>query len=105
MPGTSATGEALPRVSGKYLPSQLRTQNAGPELPAATSGAAGRGLLVVAEGIGEETRLRRGLLLLLFLEAAEKKSNRPSADATRGADTTVPASTTAATSIMRRRMR
>ena len=33
------TGEALPRVSGKYLPSQLRTQKAGPPPPATGRGA------------------------------------------------------------------
>jgi hypothetical protein len=41
----------LPRISGKYLPSQLRTQKAGPE-PDATRGA-GAGL-VLAERIGED---------------------------------------------------
>jgi hypothetical protein len=32
-------GEAVPRISGKYLPSQLRTQKLGPEL--ATTGRSG----------------------------------------------------------------
>src|SRR5260370_38633215 len=36
------TGVALPRASGKYLPSQLRTQNAGPE-PDATARCGGAG--------------------------------------------------------------
>jgi hypothetical protein len=49
--------------------------------------------------------LRWGLALLLFLGTAEKKSNRPSADAMRGISATAPASAAAATSIMRRRMR
>ena len=64
------TGVALPRASGKYLPSQLRTQNAGPP-PEATG--AWRRRLVLAERIGEKVRLRRGLALLLFLETAEKQ--------------------------------
>ena len=60
-------------VSGKYLPSQLRTQNAGPE--PATRGAGRRLwlLLVEAERIGEEIRLRRGLPRLLLLDAAEQE--------------------------------
>jgi hypothetical protein len=33
-----ATGEALARISGKYLPSQVRTQNAGPELATVARG-------------------------------------------------------------------
>jgi hypothetical protein len=39
-------GEAAPRISGKYLPSQLRTQKAGPELT--TTGRCGGdcGLLI-----------------------------------------------------------
>ena len=97
------TGEALPRVSGKYLPSQLRTQKAGPE-PDATARRR-RGLLVQAERIGEEIRLRRGRRCCCFWTPPNKKSNRPSADAARGASATEPASTAAATSIMRRRMR
>ena len=32
------TGDALPRASGKYFPSQLRTQNAGPEADATERG-------------------------------------------------------------------
>src|ERR1700751_3018607 len=35
------TGEAAPRISGKYLPSQLRTQKAGPEPPATGAGWVG----------------------------------------------------------------
>ena len=35
------TGEALLRISGKYLPSQLRTQKAGP--PAEATGRGGVG--------------------------------------------------------------
>ena len=67
------TGEALPRiVSGKYLPSQLRTQNAGPE-PATRGAARARLLLIDAERIGEETGLRGGLARLLFLGAAEEQ--------------------------------
>ena len=57
---------------GKYLPSQLRTQNAGPE-PAVATGRGGAGLLVEAERIGKETGLRGGLALLLLLRTAEKE--------------------------------
>ena len=60
-------------VSGKYLPSQLRTQNAGPE-PADARRRCRRGLLLIdAERIGEETGLRRSLPCLLFLDAAEEE--------------------------------
>jgi hypothetical protein len=58
-------------VSGKYLPSQLRTQKAGPE--PATRGAAPDGRLIGAERIGEEVRLRGSLPRLLFLNAAEQE--------------------------------
>jgi hypothetical protein len=52
-------GLAPPRVvSGKYRPSQLRTQNAGP----APADAAGRG-----------AGLRRGFSLLLSLQAAKQE--------------------------------
>ena len=64
-----------------------------------------RGLLVEAERIGEEIRLRRGLCCCCFWSPPNRKSNRPSADAMRGASATEPASAAAATSIMRRRMR
>ena len=36
-------GEAAPRISGKYFPSQLRTQKPGPEL--ATTGARRRAVV------------------------------------------------------------
>jgi hypothetical protein len=39
-------GEAAPRISGKYLPSQLRTQKAGPELATIGRGGGGCGLLL-----------------------------------------------------------
>ena len=53
-------GEAAPRLSGKYLPSQLRTQKAGPELATTSRGGGGCGLLF--ETFGE----KRGLVLLLL---------------------------------------
>jgi len=37
-------GEATPRIRGKYFPSQLRTQNAGPELDRAGRAGGGCGL-------------------------------------------------------------
>src|SRR3954462_331480 len=39
-------GEAAPRISGKYLPSQLRTQKAGPELTTTGRGGGDCGLLL-----------------------------------------------------------
>ena len=60
----NCVGEAAPRISGKYLPSQLRTQNAGPVLAATSHGSAGAALLL--KMFAEQ----RGLLLL---SAAEKE--------------------------------
>src|SRR5215470_13472562 len=59
------TGEALARISGKYLPSQLRTQKDGPDRSARPTGAGG--------GVGEEACLRRRRLLLPLLRAAEEE--------------------------------
>src|SRR6476661_7256983 len=42
----NCAGEVAPRISGKYLPSQLRTQKAGPELATAGRGGSGCGLLL-----------------------------------------------------------
>src|SRR6516165_3581888 len=66
-------GEAAPRISGKYLPSQLRTQKPGPEL--ATTGRGGGG------GCG---------LLLKRLAKNEVKSGKPSAELISGASATGP---------------
>ena len=79
-------GEALPRISGKYLPSQLRTQKAGPEPPAAPScggGAAAAGLM--AKGSAKKFACcgtsRCGCCCWA---PPKKKSNRPSADTAAG---------------------
>src|SRR4029077_5577583 len=42
----NCAGEAAPRISGKYLPSQLRTQKAGPELTTTGRGGGDCGLLL-----------------------------------------------------------
>src|SRR3954464_13537443 len=42
----NCAGEAAPRISGKYLPSQLRTQKAGPEPAATGRGGNGAGVAV-----------------------------------------------------------
>jgi len=97
-------GEALPRDSGKYLPSQLRTQNAGPETE-----ATGRGVVAGCwlRPNGSAKKLACGgacCCCCCFCEPPKKKSNRPSAEA-RGAKANVPASAVAATNITRRRDR
>ena len=97
------TGEAAPRISGKYLPSQLRTQNAGPEPPATPrsgTGAGGCGPLV-----GSAKALAcGGASWRCCLLPPKKKSNRPSAEAGSGA-TANGITTMAAASHMRRRRR
>src|SRR6516164_7552237 len=81
------TGEAAPRIRGKYLPSQLRTQNAGPELATAGRGGADCGLLlkgsVKIEACG-------GVWCCCFWKPPKKKSNRPSAELASGASAMGP---------------
>src|SRR5215813_12827558 len=98
------TGEAAPRISGEYLPSQLRTQNAGPD-PLATGPdgtvAGGCGPLV-----GSAKKLAcGGASWRCCLLPPKKKSNRFSAEA--GGVVTANGITAAivAASIMRRRRR
>ena len=61
----------MPRASGKYRPSQVRTQKAGPDPLEATGRGGGAG-----KRIGEEIRLRRGLALLLSLPSAEQETEQ-----------------------------
>src|SRR3954447_23348121 len=60
-------GEAAPRISGKYLPSQLRTQKAGPELATTGRGGGACGLLL------DE------VCCCCVWPPPKKKSNKPSA--------------------------
>jgi hypothetical protein len=69
----------MPRPSGKYLPSQVRTQKAGPEAPTDAlrcGGGASAGVLR-PNGSEKKLRLRRRcaatLLLFLRLAAAEQE--------------------------------
>src|SRR5262244_3033428 len=72
------TGEAAPRISGKYLPSQLRTQKAGPEPPATGWGGAG----VCGPLVGSAKALAcGGESCFCCLMPPKKKSNRFSAEA------------------------
>src|SRR5882672_2214784 len=97
------TGEALPRINGKYLPSQLRTQKAGP-LPDATARGGGTACWLRPNGSAKKFACA-GAWRCCFGTPPNRKSNRPSAEATRGTSATDPASAAAATSITRRRMR
>src|SRR5215475_15375028 len=72
-------GEAAPRISGKYFPSQLRTQNPGPEL--ATAGG-GCWLLLKT--------LAKNELWCCFWPPPKKKSSKPSAELISGASATGP---------------
>src|SRR5438477_8533260 len=78
-------GEALLRISGKYRPSQLRTQNEGPELAAADRGGEG----ACCGSIGSAKKLACGRAWRrCFCVPPKKKSNRFSAQAIRGASAT-----------------
>src|ERR1700741_2710519 len=63
--------EAAPRISGKYLPSQLRTQKAGPELATTGRGGSGSGLLL--------KRLAKNEVWCCCFWPPKKKSSKPSA--------------------------
>src|SRR6516164_4511798 len=76
-------GEAAPRISGKYLPSQLRTQKAGPELATTGRGEGVSGLLLKGSPCG-------AACCCCPWKARKKKSNRPSAKLTSGASATGP---------------
>src|SRR5271169_6689385 len=101
-----ATGEALLRISGKYRPSQLRTQNAGPETEAVTGRGGGAGCWLRPNGSAKKLACGGAwrCCCCCFCGPPKKKSNSPSADA-RGTTESVPASAVAATNITRRRNR
>src|SRR6478672_13712945 len=82
-------GEAAPRISGKYLPSQLRTQKAGPALT--TTGRGG--------DCGSKDEVGCGC----FWPPPKKKSSKPSAALISGVSATGP--TMAAATSMRRSLR
>src|SRR3954451_7021048 len=75
----NCAGEAAPRISGKYLPSQLRTQKAGPE-PAAT-GRGGAGVAVCCCGVW---RPRKRKSSRFSAELASGASNAATATAING---------------------
>src|SRR5258708_31508727 len=89
------TGVALPRDSGKYLPSQLRTQNAGPEADAAGRGG-GAGCWLrpnrSAKKVACPAGWRGG-----FLKPPKKKSKTPSPGALQGRATALGNTSTAPT--------
>src|ERR1700686_5856792 len=88
--------EAGPRISGKYLPSQLRTQKAGPE-PATTSrGGGGCGLLL-------KTLAKNEVWGCCFWRPPKKKSSEPWAELISGASAMGPM--IAAATSMRRSLR
>src|SRR3954470_15559170 len=89
-------GEAAPRISGKYFPSQLRTQKAGPELAATCPDGHGCGSLLKILPNSEAGDW-------CFWPPPKKKSSRFSAELISGASATgIP---TAATATMRRNIR
>jgi hypothetical protein len=90
----NCVGEAAPRISGKYLPSQLRTQNAGPVLAATGRGGAGCALLLKMLPNSEGC---------CFWPPPKRKSSKFSAELVSGASATGP--TMAATASTRRSLR
>src|ERR1700745_3898629 len=76
-------GEAAPRISGKYLPSQLRTQKGGPELETTGFGGGGWGLLL-------KTLPKNEVWFCCFWPPPKKKSSKPSAELISGASATGP---------------
>ena len=89
-------GEAAPRISGKYLPSQLRTQKAGPALTTTGRGGGDCGLLLKRSPKDE-------VWCCCFWPPPKKKSSKPSAALISGVSATGP--TMAAATSMRRSLR
>src|SRR6478609_8269620 len=86
-------GDAAPRISGKYLPSQLRTQKAGPALTTPGRGGGDCGLLL--EGLPKDE-----VGCCCFWPPPKKKSSKSSAALISGVSATGP--TMAAATSMRR---
>src|ERR1700751_1057024 len=89
-------GEAAPRISGKYFPSHLRTQNPGPELATTGRGGGDCGLLLKRLSKNE-------VWCCCFWLPPKKKSSKPSAELILGASATGPIM--AAATSMRRSLR
>src|SRR5271154_1191310 len=77
-------GEAALRISGKYFPSQLRTQKPGPEL-ATTGCAVGGGCRLVLKILAKNE-----VWCCCFWLPPKKKSSKPSAELISGASATGP---------------
>src|SRR5271169_1913426 len=77
-------GEAASRISGKYFPSQPRTQKPGPEL-AITGLAGGGGCRLVLK-----TLSKNEVWCCCFWLPPKKKSSKPSAELISGASATGP---------------
>ena len=95
-PGTSASVKPRRASAEKYLPSQLRTQKAGPELATAGRGGPGCGLLLKMLSNSEGWDW-------CFWPPPKKKSSKPSAELISGVNAT--GITMAATATMRRSIR
>src|ERR1700721_4676578 len=69
----ACAGEAAPRISGKYLPPQLRTQKAGPELATTRRGGGVCKLLL-------KTLAKNEVWCCCFWPPPKKKSSKPWAE-------------------------
>src|ERR1700752_4569329 len=78
-----STGEAAPRISGKYFPSQLRTQKAGAEL--GTTSGVGSGFRPVLKTLAKNDVWR-----CCFWPPPKKKSSKAWAELISGASATGP---------------
>src|ERR1700722_311400 len=96
-------GDALPRASGKYLPSQVRTQKAGPE-PLEATWRCGGGADCWLNPNGSAKKFACGGVWCCCCRCPppNRKPNRSSADPTRGGNTRAPARAATATSAIRR---
>src|SRR6266702_2525552 len=92
-------------VSGKYFPSQLRTQKAGPEPATRGAGAVGAGCGLVPNGSAKKFACAGVARACCFWPPPKNMSNKPSAETLPGTMMNDPAREAAAINIARRRMR
>src|SRR3954469_380057 len=92
-------------VSGKYLPSQLLTQKAGPEPVTRGAAAGGAGCGLVPNGSAKKFACGGACRVCCFWPPPKNMSNRPSAETLPGTSMMVPASKAEAIEVARRRMR
>src|ERR1700741_2240102 len=81
-------GEAAPRLSGKYFPSQLRTQKPGPELMLGPGLSSTDRSVCGGCTLALKTLSKNELWGCCFWRTPKKKSSKPSAELISGATAT-----------------